>query len=87
MRNRTSEALAKSWRNEGEKIEKVVKGDDHRWTRISTDVLGQRHSPEGWLPVLLDPLQIRVDLCSSAVQLSFEIGQIVRNQKNQVVTC
>jgi len=84
MRNRTSEIVAKTGRNGGEK---VVKNVNHRFTQMNSDFLEQRLSTEGWLPVLSDLLLIRIDLCPSAVQWSFGIGQIVRNQEDQVVTC
>jgi len=86
MRNRTSEVLAKTGRNGGEKNDKVVKGENRGWTQINADVFGQRFSLEGSLPVLSDLRLIRVRLRSSAVQLSFEIGQTFRKHENQVVT-
>jgi len=87
MRNRTSEALAKSGRNGGKKNEKVIKRENHRWTRMNAVVFGLPPLTEGWLRIFSDLRLIRVHLRSSAVQLSFRIGQTARNHENQVVTC
>jgi len=87
MKNRTSETPAKTGRNEEAEVEKVVKGENRRWTQMNADVLGQFSSIVGWLPIFSGLLLIRVDLCPSVVQSSFGICPIVRNHENQVVTC